>query len=356
MRPCHRLATRALFVCVVVATPLLQAVAANVVYDITDLSIQGKYIRPAALNDAGHVLVWVNDQKEMLWFGGALTALADPPGYGERGVVSPEVLNDKGHVAGYFVWQHPTKGYARPILWVAGKPKLLDMPAGYEDCYIKDLTDGGTLVGFCLPKEKDPRPRPTLWLGGKPRLLSLPSGMRYGWAYQAAAGKVYGVCSPTAEDTGRQVTVWDSERWAPKVLPNPEGTTELYLVGASNDGTVLGSVQVRGHSTTCLWRGGVPRLLPEVIGARGIDGSGRIFGVRDLGVRDSGGVPTYSPTVWSADGKSCDLNSLLAPESAGWVVKNVESVSPGGRFIGEATDPAGKERPILATPRAVAEQ
>jgi uncharacterized membrane protein len=178
----------------------------------------------------------------------------------------------------YQVGRSYPKGRYVAVLWHNGKATKVDLPGDMEES-LRDVNSSGTAVGWSYQgkTDADTGPVPYAYAGGK--IVKLKGGHGQALAINDA-GAIVG-------DLGDHAAVWVSPGAAPTLLPEPAGTQASTAADVDEDGTVVGSLDLK---VPFVWfADGTSKALPLPT----VDGkkapAARVFSIRNgwaIGVAD----------------------------------------------------------------------
>ena len=180
----------------------------------------------------------------------------------------------------WFVGRSYPKGGYQAVIWHGGAAQKVMLPGDLEENLV-DVTSKGDAVGWSYVQSKgnDGVQVPFAYVGGK--IIKL-KGVTTGSANAInEAGAIAG-------EGGDQAVVWPSATAAPTALPVPKGTEESAASDIDEDGTVVGSLDLK---VPYVWfADGTYRALPlpTINGKKAV--GARVFTVRNgwaTGVADA---------------------------------------------------------------------
>lgn len=138
---------------------------------------------------------------------------------------------------------HTAVGDTTSVLWTDGTPKLLDTPGSNPSFH--GVNDDGVAVGRDTPDAQWPS-EPLVYQDGK--ISVLPGVNGHGEARGINSnGDIAGVLQvkltsnpPTPPGANSFPVRWRAGQTSVEKLPVPEGTTDVYVGGITEDGTVVG--------------------------------------------------------------------------------------------------------------------
>ena len=194
-------------------------------------------------------------------------------------------INDDGVVAGVSRARGGVGGrlgglVESAVVWdTFGKPRRLELPAGFEEGTAHAIDDRGQVVGFVY-RTGSPHDRAVKWTStGEPRLLRRLDELRDSEAYAIAAD---GVVAGESDDPRLVATLWSP---GPHRLRRVEGATSTAAFGLNDGRQAAGFATLAGKAVALRWdASGRPHPLPPLAGdgqaqAFAINGSGVIAGV-----------------------------------------------------------------------------
>ncbi|MFC7275310.1 hypothetical protein ACFQS1_15085 [Paractinoplanes rhizophilus] len=179
----------------------------------------------------------------------------------------------------YQVGRSYPKGGYQAVIWHNGKAAKVNLPGDLEES-LRDVNSAGTAVGWSYQgkSDADTGPVPYAYVHGK--VVKLPGVSRGEATAINEAGAIAG-------EAGDHAVVWPSATAKPIVLPVPKGMQSATATDIDEDGTVVGSLDLK---VPYVWfADGTHRALPlpTVDGKTAV--SARAFSVRNgwaIGVAD----------------------------------------------------------------------
>lgn len=289
--------------------------------DAEDINNAGQVVGYAQLagNTAYHATLWQQDGRPQDL--GTLPGETHSWAYGinELG----QIVGDSGHSTG---GKGGTVSTNLPVLWQNGSIQALSASVGSA----QDIDEAGRVAGYTLFKGAETHA--TLWQGGT----------------QTDLQKILGSNSSVQaiNDSGQMAGYLTSSVWPTAVYwASPSAKSVIGNLGAyqdiNNAGQMVGvSGKVTAGSTSggrpfIAAVGGAPQALPTLGGSLGAA----------LGINESGWAVGWAQTasaaqhaaLWQA-GQAFDLNSLLAPASAGLTLVSANAINDLGQIVGQLSN------------------
>jgi len=132
-------------------------------------------------------------------------------------------------------------------------------------------------------------------------------------------------------------------------LEGGSGHTEAYAI--NNSGKVVGATAVAGYPAehAMLWQNGVITDLGVLQNgsylsfANAINDNGVVVGT-------SRNASSDKAFIWDSTDGMHDLNNLLDPSGAGWMLERANCINDAGQIVGYGINPSGQQAAFLLTP------
>jgi probable HAF family extracellular repeat protein len=229
-------------------------------------------------------------------------------------------------------------------------PATLPKPAGLGvgfDAVARGINNAGQVVGGSSSRGASVA---ITWNGGTPQLLpQVNNAFPDSYAYAInTAGQVAGFSVVANQNI--HATVWTGG--VPQELGPVLNANEIsFAFGLNNNGQVVGSYSPANVNLehAALWSGGTATDLSSLGGdlsdAFAVNDSGQIVGHSNL----TGSNANLHATLWEGT-TIFDLNNLLDPSGAGWLLTDALGINDQGQIVGIGIDPNGKSHGFLLTP------
>ncbi len=336
-------------ICLLVAMSMVQPLAAQVTYRVTELVPASGYTQSEAIaiNDAG-VVVGTSYPPTINWNGMATRWTAGKPtalGIAKGGTFSfASSINKNGVVVG-------EGDDGRPNAVIFNSKGSTFLTNGANNSHALLISDAGLIYGNLL-KGFDGRFAPVVWRAD-PKKVGRYTTTEY--RFVDSVGLV-GECNMLGvNQTGQAVGYgWDSQFgqvplfWATPeasgdVLPGPAGVLPLGI----NDAGLIVGIHSQNTEVTVphVWLATAEHTLTTLPLP-----AGENFGVAS-GVNNSGiiiGVHMDKPAIW-LNGSFIDVNSHLDAGSVGWKITELQDINNNGLIVGSGLK-NNQKRAILLTP------
>ena len=173
-------------------------------------SLGGALSQAFAINDNGQVAggsnTAANAYHAFLWTPGrGMQDLGTLPG---DDMSQATGVNSKGQVVGWS--QNSTTGILRAFLWTSKTGmRLLPLPDGIANAIAQDINDNGQVAGLAATVTTTLSTLvPVIWVAGSPRVLDLPSFANFGSATAINNGGQVAGRVETIDGTGPRATLW----------------------------------------------------------------------------------------------------------------------------------------------------
>jgi uncharacterized membrane protein len=193
--------------------------------------------------------------------------------------VKMALISGADSTGSYLVGRSYPKGGYQAVIWHNGKGAKVNLPGDLEED-LQGVNASGTAVGWSYQGKSDADIGPVPYAYANGKVVKLKGG--HGQAYAINdAGAIVG-------DVGDHAAVWTSPGEPPVLLPVPDGTQKSTAVAIDEDGTVVGSLDLK---VPYVWfaDGAYQALpLPLINGKKAV--SARVFEIRNgwaIGVADA---------------------------------------------------------------------